>query len=699
VAHFNIYFQSGAGWYSGSFFPETTSQWTTIDIDKAGLRIEGKPSGWSRIETVRISAWRGRDENTEFFLGGIRGYGILGQDASVAILQADSATAEEARSVAEFTGNVATHLRSLGVRYATLSDRDLTAAQLGQAKLVVLPHNPTLPDAAANALLEYLNHGGKLLVFYNLPPKLRAAVDITTGPYVKQPFSALRFVPDAIPGAPVSVAQRSWAAVGAKPVPGASRTVAEWLDEKGQPTGYPAVIASPNCILMTHVLLKDDPANKSRMLLGMIGRLSPDILKAAVETSIRQVGRIGRATEFDEAVTAIQRTGRNDKGVRTSIASARRLRDEARTLNTSGKFIEASIKAASAQEQMLAAFAKAQQPERHEFRGFWCHSAMGVQGMDWDQAIKRLADAGFTAIFPNMLWGGAAFYPSTVLPVAKDVATKGDQIAQALAACRKYGVQIHVWKVDWNLGSQAPPEFVEQMRKEQRLQRSSRGKDEPWLCPSHPANQQLEIDSMLEVVRKYAVDGIHFDYIRYPDADHCFCDGCRRRFTQSANVTIGQWPRDVLADGPYRPQWLEWRRDNITTVVRSVSDQARAIRPKIKISAAVFRNWTVDRDGVGQDWKLWCDRRYLDFVCPMDYTESDAQFDLWIASQKLWAGRVPVYPGIGESASSSRLRPDHVIGQIQTTRKHKTGGFLIFNYGTSEATELLPVLGSGITRR
>ena len=50
--------------------------------------------------------------------------------------------------------------------------------------------------------------------------------------------------------------------------------------------------------------------------------------------------------------------------------------------------------------------------------------------MTWDQAIKELADNGFTAIFPNMLWGGSAFYQSDVLPVAPEVATRGDQIAQ-----------------------------------------------------------------------------------------------------------------------------------------------------------------------------------------------------------------------------------------------------------------------------
>ena len=83
----------------------------------------------------------------------------------------------------------------------------------------------------------------------------------------------------------------------------------------------------------------------------------------------------------------------------------------------------------------------------------------------------------------------------------------------------------------------------------------------------------------------------------------------------------------------------------------------------------------------------------------MDYTESETQFDLWIASQKLWAGKTPVYPGIGASSSSSMLGVDRVIGQIQVTRNHKTGGFIVFNYGATEAAELLPMLGSGITKR
>jgi uncharacterized lipoprotein YddW (UPF0748 family) len=256
---------------------------------------------------------------------------------------------------------------------------------------------------------------------------------------------------------------------------------------------------------------------------------------------------------------------------------------------------------------------------------------------------------------------------------------------------------MHVWKVNWNLGSAAPREFVDKLRLEHRLQAGADGKEEPWLCPSHPANQKLEIESLVEVARNYAVDGIHFDYIRYPDSDHCFCAGCRERFRRATGLSVANWPKGVLAEGPLRNQWLEWRRANITAVVKAVSKQARAVRPGIKISAAVFPNWVNERDNIGQDWKLWCEKGYLDFVCPMDYTPSNNNFSNLIKKQLDWAGKTPCYPGIG--ASTAHFGADNIIDQINLTRRHHTGGFVIFNYGVPESREILPQLGLGITAR
>ena len=503
VSYFSIYFQSGEGWYHAAFFPESAAGWNTISIDKTEMTPEGNPGGWSQIQTIRISAWRGKDVSTEFYLSDLR---------------------------------------------------------------------------------------------------------------------------------------------------------------------------------------KTDP-------------LRPASPRELAEAAILGIGQITSFETYQDATNQIASLKGQNPRVAKALASTAAARELAVKLAAEQKFPEATKQATAAREQLLTAFCLAQKPLPGEFRAFWCHSAFGVQGLDWDEAIRRLADNGFNAILPNMLWGGAAFYESKVLPVASQVASRGDQIRQCLAACRKYGVQMHVWKVDWNLGSAAPKYFVEKMRQMGRLQVSSQGKEEPWLCPSDPENQQLEIAAMVEVVRNYDVDGIHFDYIRYPDNDHCFCAGCKQRFQRVSGVTVTNWPEQVRADGPLRQQWLDWRRGNITTVVKSASEQARAINPKIKLSAAVFPNWAVDRDGVGQDWKLWCDKGYLDFVCPMDYTPSNNRFERLITQQLDWAGRTPCYPGIGVSASSSHLGVDRVIDQINLARRHQTHGFVIFNYGVKESNDLLPLLGMGITAK
>jgi len=706
VSYFSLYFQSGDGWYHGSFFPELTNGWNVVTLDKSAMTAEGQPAGWSRIRTIRLSAWRALDRDTEFFLSDLRATGVLGADASVAILRGDSVqqrAPSEVRSVEQFTEDMAQALQGLDVGCAVLSDLDVTAERLARAQVVVLPHNPSLPAPAADALVQYARHGGKLLVFYVVPEQLRPVLGIEGGRHLAAPrpghFASIRFVGSAVLGAPPLVAQPSWNISVADPVAGRSQVLAEWFNDQGQPTGQAAVVGSTNGLVMTHVMLPDHPAKKRQLLLALLGHLAPDLWRQAVAAGFRRLGTIAGYQSYDEAVGRLGSVGSDRPRVAAALLEAQESRELARKTASDGRYPEALEALSDAGRHLERAFCLAQQPSPGEFRAFWCHSAFGVDGISWDEAVRRLADNGFTAILPNMLWGGTAYYESRLLPVAPAVSQRGDQIAQCLAAARKYGLQVHVWKVNWNLGHAAPKDFVQAMGRVGRLQADARGREEPWLCPSHPENQKLEIDSMVEVARCHDVDGLHFDYIRYPDSDHCYCAGCRERFQAATQSRVTQWPADVLAQGPQRQAWLEWRRANITAVVRAVSNQARAIKPGLKISAAVFPRWPTERDTIGQDWKLWCDRGYLDFVCPMDYTASNRQFETMVAAQVQWAGRVPCYPGIGVSASSSRFGADRTIEQILITRRHRTGGFTIFNYGVPESGVLLPLLGAGITAK
>ena len=131
----------------------------------------------------------------------------------------------------------------------------------------------------------------------------------------------------------------------------------------------------------------------------------------------------------------------------------------------------------------------------------WNHSGTGAFPGDWQRSAKLLHENGFNMILPNMLWGGVAHYASDVLPRSATFRQYGDQIEQCCAAAKKHGLEVHVWKVNFNLGA-APKDFVETLHRDGRTQMTAKGEPMDWLCPSHPKNQALEKESLLEVARK-----------------------------------------------------------------------------------------------------------------------------------------------------------------------------------------------------
>ena len=706
VGHFSFYFRSGNGWYAAGFSPPAGNWWKPVRIRKWDTRVEGSPAGWSRIDGIRISAWRGRDEDTEFHIAAL---GLLGSpgEARIVVVRAEAgAVRSEARTIDQCVQRMSRMLEALGLPHVILSDRDVTPQRLKGKDVVLLPYNPITPDRAAGCLVDFVKAQGKVLAFYVLPRGLQEVVGIRPGPHVQQTyrghFASIRPADKPLPGMPEAVGQLSWNIHDAQPLSPEARVAAWWFDDKGRTTGKPAIVVSPSCVFLTHILLPDDPDRKARMLLAMVGQLCPKVWAEAARSRLAQLGRLGPYENFDAAMADLRAKAAQNTEASALLDKVAALRDQARKLHGQSKFPQAIAAADRAHKGVRRAYCRVQKPQAGEHRAFWCHSALGVQGMSWDQAVKNLADNGFTAVLPNMLWGGVAYYESHVLPVAPDVKEKGDQIALCAAACKKYGVACHVWKVNFNIGWRAPKDFVARMKAQGRTQVGPDLKPLPrqtWLCPSHPDNQKLEIASMVEVARKYDVAGVHFDYIRYPGNQGCYCAGCRKRFEEQIARGVARWPGDLRKDRALRKQWLDFRRRQITAVVAAVAEQARKARPGIKISAAVFRNWPTDRDTVGQDWKLWCDRGYLDFVCPMDYTPDSWAFQRMVRDQLEWAGKVPCYPGIGVSVWPDPTDIVKLIEQITVTRRLGTGGFTIFNYAGTEAAHVVPLCGLGITRK
>lgn len=646
-SNFSFYFKSGDGWYNGTFEAEDNGVWQRVKVLKSQVSNEGKVGAWNQVTTLRLSGWRAGTGTFRCALANLAYLG--GGQPDVTLVYAASLAAKgggEGKSYLHFADTFAGTLRTIGLVPRIVGDTELTADMLKTASAVVLPYNPSFPADKLPLLKDHVAGGGRFLACYAQAPEVTDLLGLKIAGSKRPESDGLPAIAGFLKtgkgllGQPDMAPQASWMTMLPVRAPGVD-VVAEWASGDRKSLGIPALVRTRHGFFMSHVWLGGTDAADEALMRALVGELAPALGEKL----------------------------------------ARRAADEARRRD----------------EQL--AWLKAQPSRKGEKRAFWCHSARGLGGgRDWDASIKFLKENGFNTIIPNLAWGGIAFYPSKVLPVAKDVATRGDAFEQCRAACRKYGVEMHVWKVCWNMGHHTSEAYVKQMQAAGRTQVDVKGKaQERWLCPSHPDNQTLEIEAMVELA-KMGPDGIHFDYIRYPGTDCCFCTGCRERFEAVLGAKVEDWPADVRDEKKLKKAWNEFRAANITKVVKTVSERVRKEAPGIQISAALFRSPSSDPETVAQNWPLWCREGYLDFACHMDYVNSTPLFRGQVRAQLKAAGKVPLYPGIGLSVWPNDGRAaERLAKQIQAARALGAPGFTVFNFDR-HAELALPLLRLGVTK-
>lgn len=681
-----IYFHSGGGWYGAGFGAEPG--WNRISIGKGTFGTEGTPAGWDQVDGVRICAWKGTPKETFCAVDN-----LVATSEDLALVA--GGVGSEQRTAADVAKRLSGYLNKLGIAHTVLTDSDVAGGALTGKKLAVLCYNPGISTEAVAQLREFIAAGGKVIAFYNGNRELLDLLGVANMAYkprtVPGQFATVSFE-GAPEGTPASMGQDTWNINSFAPGGHNARVIGWWTDLEGK-RGDPAVLLSDNGAYMGHILTGSDPDNQGMFLLSLVAHFMPEVWKQAAEAALTVSSTVGPFKDRSALLEFLQTKA--PAGSRAQIddlvARAEQCRKDIADLTAAGRYREVIDTAARMRSLLVEAYCRSHTSRDGEFRAVWNHSGTGDCGT-WDEAMRRLSEANFNAVVPNMWWGGIAHYNSQLLPHSQTFIDRGDQIAQCVEAGKKYGIEVHPWKVNWNL-STAPQSFVDRMRAEGRLQKDVRGEEVRWLCPSDPRNFELERDTMLEVVRNYDVDGIHFDYIRYPGGESCYCDGCRERFEKLIGRRVENWPQECYS-GQLKAQYRQFRCDNITRLVKAVSEEARRIKPWVKISAAVFSSYPACKNDVGQDWVLWCKEGYLDFVCPMNYFESDASFRNAITRQVGYVGEaVPIYSGIGGFI----IPDDQAVGQVEIARAAGADGFIVFNMGEGLARNGLPRFAMGVT--
>jgi uncharacterized lipoprotein YddW (UPF0748 family) len=324
-----------------------------------------------------------------------------------------------------------------------------------------------------------------------------------------------------------------------------------------------------------------------------------------------------------------------------------------------------------------------------ELRGVWVSD---TTKLDWESATADLQRAGFNTIYANLASGGAAFYPNSgALPSI--VRGPADPVARGIELAHQRGLAVHAKQIVTFM-YKAPPAFQYQLVAANRVMRGPDGHPVTqsgftWLCPSQAANRALIASSVTELVKKYPVDGVQFDYIRFCEQPSCFCENCRREFEHSIGTHLRHWPESVL-QGAYVTKFNDWRQHELNDWIQDLAAHARAVRPNLAVSAAVFSDLDRAREEKAQDWKLWLDRGYVDYVCTMTYTPDLHDFESKLLKQQAWASqRTKVVVGIGS------WKFDHLSqlsAQIAAARQLGVPGFVLFSYDDAAARSFLPDL-------
>ena len=235
-----------------------------------------------------------------------------------------------------------------------------------------------------------------------------------------------------------------------------------------------------------------------------------------------------------------------------------------------------------------------------------------LQKQELIDILDKYQKANINTVLLQARVRAATIYPSDIEPWDQCITgVEGrapgygyDPLGFAVEECHKRGMEIHAWIATIPVGAKNSLGCRTLMKKGFRIRNFSTGS---YLDPADPSVAPYLASICGEIVRKYDVDGINLDYIRYPDG----------------------WPRPSYRDGDTPDQ----RRSNITAIVRAIHDEVKAIKPWVKMSCSpIGKHADLSRyssknfnahDRVSQEAQEWMRLGLMDQLYPMQYFRGD----------------------------------------------------------------------------
>jgi len=383
---------------------------------------------------------------------------------------------------------------------------------------------------------------------------------------------------------------------------------------------------------------------------------------------------------------------------------------------TGARHISMGLAAATALVCVLSsAHARAQE----EVRALWVVRTSLTSPSAVATMVRAARASGFNTLLVQIRGRADAYYADALEPRPSALAAQStfDPLSATLALAHAAGLQVHAW-INVNLVAgvnELPParDHVIYRHPEWlmvphtlaeglatldfrgpeylgRLTRYVRGQPSEleglYLSPIPDGAADYTAHIVRDIVTRYAVDGVHLDYVRYPNDEFDYSREAlaayRRAVVRDLDPSDARRYDGRLTLEPlvytqaFPDRWRSFRVARMSALMQGLHDTVRAVRPGAVISAAVSPDAGEATVRRLQDWRGWISAGLVDVLCPMAYTTDGRLFTTQIAAARDIAGPRPIWAGIG----AYRLSSNQIVENVQAARRLGVRGIILFSY-------------------
>ena len=333
-----------------------------------------------------------------------------------------------------------------------------------------------------------------------------------------------------------------------------------------------------------------------------------------------------------------------------------------------------------------------------EFRGAWVATVAGtdfprvagasaaVQKAELLGIIERAAALRLNALIFQVRPAGDAFYASAIEPWspfltgAMGRAPEGgwDPLEFAIEQCHERGIELHAWFNPFRalFGSHYSPASTHVM-KEHAAWCWKYGSD-VWMDPGEPGVRDRAKRVILDVLRRYQVDGIHLDDYFYP-------------YPVKAHGSVVEFPDDrtwnYYHGAAGQMTRAEWRRSNVDTFIQETYTAIKKEKPWVLFGISPFGLWRPNYpEGIGRgaldpyneigaDSLKWLQKGWCDYFAPQLYWPTKQNnlsfttlFNWWLSEN---TAHRHIWPGMASERVLSDRQPVEIVREISVTRDHQ----------------------------